>query len=113
MKIDLDQIPLSEWLWEVKGNFRTVHLNIPPGLWRGIEPVVPIDRSPEGATMVPWESWVYLNIGDGLEFVFTDRYMRGSWDFPLQPNTICMRLWGRMLFEFSFIPIHANCFGVA
>ena len=88
IEIDLDQIPLSEWLWEVKGNFRTVHLNIPPGLWRGIEPVVPIERSPEGATMVPWESWVYLNIGDGLEFVFTDRYMSGSWDFPLQPNTI-------------------------
>ena len=88
IEIDLDQIPLSEWLWEVKGNFRTVHLNIPPGLWRGIEPVVPIDRSSDGSTMVPWESWVYLNIGDGLEFVFTDRYMSGSWDFPLQPNTI-------------------------
>ncbi len=88
IEIDLDRIPLSEWLWEVKGSFRTVHLNIPPGLWRGIEPVVPIERSPEGATTVPWESWVYLNIGDGLEFVFTDRYMSGSWDFPLQPNTI-------------------------
>ena len=89
IEIDLDQIPLSEWLWEVKGTYgRTVHLNIPPGLWRGIEPVVPIDRSPDGSTMVPWESWVYLNIGDGLEFVFTDRYMSGSWDFPLQPNTI-------------------------
>ena len=88
IKIGLDQIPLSEWLWEVKGPFETVHLNIPPRLWRGIEPVFPIERSPEGATMVPWESWVYLNIGDGLEFVFTDRYMSGSWDFPLQPNTI-------------------------
>ncbi len=89
IEIDLDRIPLSEWLWEVKGVYgTTVHLNIPPGLYRGIEPVVPIDRSPEGATTVPWESWVYLNIGDGLEFVFTDRYMSGSWDFPLQPNTI-------------------------
>ena len=89
IEIDLDRIPLSEWLWEVKGLYgTTVHLNIPPGLYRGIEPVVPIDRSPEGATTVPWESWVYLNIGDGLEFVFTDRYMSGSWDFPLQPNTI-------------------------
>jgi GWxTD domain-containing protein len=88
IEIDLDQVPLNEWLWEVKGPFETVHLNIPPGLWRGIEPVVPTERSPEGATTVPWESWVYLNIGDGLEFVFTDRYMSGSWDFPLQPNTI-------------------------
>ena len=88
IEIGLDQIPQSEWLWEVKGNFGTVHLNIPPGLLRGIEPVVPIDRSSDGSTMVPWESWVYLNIGDGLEFVFTDRYMSGSWDFPLQPNTI-------------------------
>ena len=88
IEIGLDQIPMSEWLWEVKGPFGTVHLNIPPGLWRGIEPVVPIDRSSDGSTIVPWESWVYLNIGDGLEFVFTDRYMRGSWDFPLQPNTI-------------------------
>lgn len=88
IEIGLDQIPHIEWLWEVKGAFGTVHLNIPPGLWRGIEPVAPIDRSSDGATMVPWESWVYLNIGDGLEFVFTDRYMSGSWDFPLQPNTI-------------------------
>lgn len=88
IEIGLDQIPHIEWLWEVKGAFGTVHLNIPPGLWRGIEPVAPIERSSDGTTMVPWESWVYLNIGDGLEFVFTDRYMSGSWDFPLQPNTI-------------------------
>ena len=88
IEIGLDQIPLSEWLWEVKGAYGTVHLNIPLGLYRGIEPVVPIDRSSDGTTMVLWESWVYLNIGDGLEFVFTDRYMSGSWDFPLQPNTI-------------------------
>ncbi len=88
IKIGLDQIPLTEWLWEVKGPVGTVHLNIPPGLSWGIEPVAPIDRSSDGATMVPWESWVYLNIGDGLEFVFTDRYMSGRWDFPLQPNTI-------------------------
>lgn len=89
IEIELDQVPLSEWLWEVKGPYgTTIHLNIPPGLYRGIEPVVPIGRSSDGATTVPWESWVYLNIGDGLEFVFTDRYMSGSWDFPLQPNTI-------------------------
>lgn len=88
IEVGLDHVPLTEWLWEVKGPYGTVHLNIPPGLWRGIEPVVPIDRSPDGSTKVPWESWVYLNIGDGLEFVFTDRYMSGSWDFPLQQNTI-------------------------
>ena len=88
IEVGLDHVPLTEWLWEVKGPYGTIHLNIPPGLYRGIEPVVPIDRSPDGATVVPWESWVYLNIGDGLEFVFTDRYMRGRWDFPLQPNTI-------------------------
>ena len=88
IEIGLDQIPPGEWLWEVKGAYGTVHLNIPPRLSRGIEPVVPIDRSSDGSTMVPWESWVYLNIGDGLEFVFTDRYMSGRWDFPLQPNTI-------------------------
>ncbi len=88
IEVGLDQIPLSEWLWEVKGTYGTVHLNIPPGLYRGIEPVVPIERFSDGATKEPWESWVYLNIGDGLEFVFTDRYMSGSWDFPLQPNTI-------------------------
>jgi len=35
---------------------------------------------------VPWESWVYTHVGDGVEFVFTDLVMNGQFDFPPMPS---------------------------
>ncbi len=53
------------------------------------DPVYPIDRHPDGSPIFPWESWIYLGIGKGIEIVFTDRFMNGSWDYPLPPkNTL-------------------------
>ncbi len=35
-----------------------------------------------GGSDTPWESWVYVNIGGGVEFTFIDLTMNGRWDFP-------------------------------
>ena len=34
-----------------------------------------------GEVRVPWESWVYTQLGGGTEFVFTDQVLNGRWDF--------------------------------
>jgi hypothetical protein len=78
----------SGWLWEVMGPGGDVRLNIPPGMSQGIEPTTPIDRGPDGSIMMPWESWVYLYVGKGKEFVFADRFMNDDWDFPLAPTNL-------------------------
>ena len=49
-------------------------------------PIYPIDRDLGGSPIYPWESWIYLGIGKGIEIVFTDHFMNGSWDFPLPPK---------------------------
>ena len=50
------------------------------------DPIYPIDRHPDGSPRFPWESWIYLGIGKGIEIVFTDHFMNGGWDFPLAPE---------------------------
>ena len=50
-----------------------------------IGPIYAIDRNSDSASSVPWESWVYTQVGDGIEFVFTDQMMNGAWDFPPMP----------------------------
>jgi GWxTD domain-containing protein len=78
----------SGWLWEVIGPGGDVRLNLPPGMTQGIEPTTPIDRDSNGSIIVPWESWVYLYVGNGREFAFTDQFMNGGWDFPAVPNNL-------------------------
>ena len=51
------------------------------------DPIYPIDRHPDGSPRFPWESWIYLGIGKGIEIVFTDQFMNGSWDYPLPPKS--------------------------
>ncbi len=51
------------------------------------DPIYPIDRDRGGSPIVPWESWIYLGIGKGIEIVFTDRFMSGGWDYPLPPKS--------------------------
>ena len=87
--------PQPGWLWEVKGpSGRDVHLNKPPGLEAGIEPVFPVPRSMYGDILVPWESWVYVDVAGGTEFVFIDPYRNGHWDFPAPPHK---NLWHTQL----------------
>lgn len=59
-----------------------------------IEPVFPLDRSARERVddvyvaeepIVHWESWVYTQVGGGIEFVFTDQMLNGQWAFALPP----------------------------
>ncbi len=63
-----------------------------------IEPVFPLDRSASEMVdsvyvalepTVHWESWIYTQVGGGIEFVFTDQMLNGQWAFappPLSAN---------------------------
>ncbi len=35
---------------------------------------------------VPWEVWVYANVGNGLEITFTDEFLSGSYDYAPVPG---------------------------
>lgn len=78
----------GSWLWEVRTPSGDVRLNLPLGMQQGIEPAAFFDRDATGSTVMPWESWVYLSVGNGREFTFTDQFMSGRWDFPLVPNLL-------------------------
>lgn len=39
-------------------------------------------------SMVPWESWVYVSIGNGIEITFTDELGIGRFDFAPAPSRI-------------------------
>jgi len=56
-------------------------------LERWQEPTFPIERGPGGGTRVPWESWVYTNVGSGIEIAFVDETMNGGYAFPSLPDT--------------------------
>lgn len=48
-----------------------------------IEPVYPVTFDER---LVPWESWVYTQVGGGVEFVFVDELLNGKWQFPSLPD---------------------------
>ena len=50
------------------------------------EPTFPIDRDPAGITTIPWESWVYTGVGEGIELTFVDLLEDGRWGFPPVPE---------------------------
>jgi GWxTD domain-containing protein len=79
---------INYWQWEVQTPGEMVRLNLPLDMQQGVGPTALVDRDASGNTMMAWESWVYLDIGKGIEFTFTDRYMNGNWDFPLVPTTL-------------------------
>lgn len=37
-------------------------------------------------TIVPWESWVYTNLGEGIEITFTDEHSNGIYDYAPIPD---------------------------
>ncbi len=39
-----------------------------------------------GWTSVPWEVWIYKNLGNGAEFTFTDEFLSGNYDFAPVPS---------------------------
>ncbi len=48
-----------------------------------IEPAYPVAFNERS---VPWESWVYTQVGGGVEFVFVDEFLNGKWQFPPLPD---------------------------
>lgn len=39
-----------------------------------------------GWASVPWEVWIYKNLGNGAEFTFTDEFLSGNYDFAPVPS---------------------------
>ena len=39
-----------------------------------------------GWSSVPWEVWIYKNLGNGAEFTFTDEFLGGNYDFAPVPS---------------------------
>ncbi len=48
-----------------------------------VEPVYPVTFNERS---VPWESWIYTQVGGGVEFVFVDELLNGKWQFPSLPD---------------------------
>jgi GWxTD domain-containing protein len=44
-----------------------------------------------GESTVPWESWVYFNVGGGVEITFTDERMVGRYDYAPIPLDIPLK----------------------
>ena len=67
-----------------------------------IEPVFPLDRSSASEKIddiyvamepkVHWESWVYTQVGGGIELVFTDQMLNGQWAFAPLPLSVALPL---------------------
>ncbi|MCY3871149.1 MAG: GWxTD domain-containing protein [Gemmatimonadetes bacterium] len=47
------------------------------------EPAYPVAFGPRS---MPWESWIYTQVGGGVEFVFVDELLNGKWQFPPLPD---------------------------
>ena len=42
--------------------------------------------SQEDASMVAWETWVYVDVGGGIEITFTDEFQNGIYDYAPSPS---------------------------
>ncbi len=73
-----------------------------------IYPIYPIDRHPDGSPIIPWESWIYLGIGKGIEIVFTDHFMNGGWDYPLPPKSALLAVAAQNFHPQVIIGHHAK-----
>lgn len=68
---------------------------------RGI-PTFPLPRGAStfndgAATTYAWESWIYTEVGGGIELTFTDRLRNGTFDFVEPPvGTVFTPLWEEM-----------------
>ena len=38
------------------------------------------------ASIVPWETWVYVNVGGGIEITFTDEFHNGTYNYAPAPR---------------------------
>lgn len=70
----------------------------------GIEPSYPMGVAPAGNSK-PWESWVYTQVGGGIEVVFTDEVGRGSFDYapppPVDPQSAVYQVIAQQALSYS------------
>ena len=59
--------------------------NVDPGELLGLQGWKPVTSGSDWST-VPWESWIYKDIGNGIEISFTDEFLSGSYDFAPIPT---------------------------
>lgn len=65
----------------------------------GIGPAFPVRSGPAGAT-TPWESWVYTQVGGGIEIVFTDETGGSGFDYaPVPPVDLQSDILGDLAFR--------------
>lgn len=95
--VNLDGSPRFIWSWlEVRPDGQEYwrppgDMALPAGGLKSeqyIGPLFPVARDVAGEIRVPWESWIYVHVGGGIEFVFNDLVMNGKWDFALPPAGI-------------------------
>lgn len=58
----------------------------PLGDYEGVNLVEPVYPVAFGPRSMPWESWIYTQVGGGVEFVFVDELLNGKWQFPPLPD---------------------------
>ena len=61
----------SAFAGNAQGSGRSVHFS----------PVTAADD----ASMVPWETWTYVNVGGGIEMTFTDEFHNGTYNYAPAP----------------------------
>ena len=73
-------------------NDRTLHDTLRIGildLWTkrlGFGDYHPV-TSGEDMSTIPWETWIYTDVGGGIEITFTDEFGSGTYEYaPMPPN---------------------------
>lgn len=51
----------------------------------GFEKYKPVTAS-GGSSSVPWEVWIYKNLGNGIEIAFTDEFISGNYNYAPMPS---------------------------
>ncbi len=59
--------------------------NVDSGELLGLQGWKPVTSGSDWST-VPWESWIYKDIGNGIEISFTDEFLSGSYDYAPIPT---------------------------
>ena len=57
------------------------------GDFEGVDLVEPIYPVAFDERSVPWESWIYTQVGGGVEFVFVDELLNGEWRRSAPPGS--------------------------
>jgi len=87
LRTGVPDFPGWQWVIENPPGSGMLRFKRPPDIEAEtyIEPSYPVDRGSDGSLRVPWESWVYTGVSNGVEFTFVDIAGSGRWNFPPSP----------------------------